>query len=124
MPLSFLNWLLKNDAGGGSMFDIKITGNDDRKCTIEISGEIDIYSGPDFRTRLYSIISEEEKDLVLDLCNLNYIDSMGLGILVGALKRVKEQKHDIIILNPQNTVRKLFRITGLDKVFVIKENVS
>ena len=78
--------------------------------------------GPDFRKKLYAVISEEEKDLVLDLCNLNYIDSMGLGILVGALKRVKEQQHDIIIMNPQNTVRKLFRITGLDKVFIIKEN--
>jgi anti-sigma B factor antagonist len=46
---------------------------------------------------------------------------MGLGILVGALKRVKVKGKNIIIRNPKSTVRKLFKITGLDKAFIIEE---
>ncbi|NMA66003.1 MAG: STAS domain-containing protein [Clostridiaceae bacterium] len=106
------------------MFELNVVTNDEKHCTVEISGEIDLYTGPDFRDKLYSVISEEEKDFILDLSKLNYIDSMGLGLLVGALKRVKEHQHNIIILNPQNNVRKLFRITGLDRVFIIKEKES
>ncbi|HBR04024.1 MAG TPA: anti-sigma factor antagonist [Ruminiclostridium sp.] len=88
---------------------------------IHLKGEIDIYSASDFKERLYNSIGEGGQDVILDCSDLSYIDSMGLGILVGALKRIKQQNHDIVIKNPKSTVRKLFRITGLDKVFIMEE---
>jgi anti-sigma B factor antagonist len=51
---------------------------------------------------------------------LEYIDSTGLGILIGALKRLKQEDKDIIISNIRPNVGKLLKITGLDKVFIIE----
>ncbi len=101
------------------MFELSVESNDNVKGVIAIKGEIDIYSAPGFKESLYDAIGEGQQDIILDCTDLSYIDSMGLGILVGALKRIKEQNHNIVIKNPKSTVRKLFKITGLDKVFVI-----
>ena len=103
------------------MFELGVKQNDNQLSVITIEGEIDIYSAPDFKEKLYTIIGEGNRDVVLECSNLSYIDSTGLGILVGVLKRIKEQNHNIVIKNPRNTIRKLFKITGLDKVFIIEE---
>ncbi len=103
------------------MFELSNESNEGQSVRIAIKGEIDIYSAPDFKDSLYQSINDVQQDIILDCGDLSYIDSMGLGILVGALKRVREKDRNIIIRNPRSTVRKLFRITGLDKVFIIEE---
>ncbi len=103
------------------MFELSVESNDNLKCVIAVKGEIDIFSAPGFKESLYGAIGERHQDVVLDCTDLTYIDSMGLGILVGALKRIKEHNHSIVVKNPKSTVRKLFKITGLDKVFIIEE---
>lgn len=103
------------------MFELSTESNDGQSVTIAVKGEIDIYSAPDFKESLTQSIIDVQHDIILDCSDLSYIDSMGLGILVGALKRVREKDHNIIIRNPRTTVRKLFRITGLDKAFIIEE---
>jgi anti-sigma B factor antagonist len=107
--------------GGCKMFELSTEGNDGQNYIIAIKGEIDIYSAPEFKESLSQSINGVQQDIVLDCSELSYIDSMGLGILVGALKRVREKEHNIIIRNPRSTVRKLFKITGLDKAFIIEE---
>ena len=92
-----------------------------KEFVIAIKGEIDVYSAPGFKESLTESINDVDHDIILDCSELSYIDSMGLGILVGALKRVKEKGKNIIIRNPKSTVRKLFKITGLDKAFIIEE---
>jgi len=103
------------------MFELNTESNDGKNVVISVKGEIDIYSAPDFKERLYQSINDVQQNIILDFSDLSYIDSMGLGILVGALKRVKEKDRNITIKNPKSTVRKLFRITGLDKAFIIEE---
>lgn len=103
------------------MFELSNESNEGQSVRIAIKGEIDIYSAPDFKESLYHSINDVQQDIILECRDLSYIDSMGLGILVGALKRVREKGHNIIIRNPRSTVRKLFRITGLDKAFIIEE---
>ena len=103
------------------MFKFSVGEKVQTQLSIALDGEIDIYSAPDFKKKLYEAIADGRRDVVLDCSGLSYIDSMGLGILVGALKRVKEQGHNIAIKKPVSNVRKLLRITGLDKVFVIEE---
>jgi len=53
----------------------------------------------------------------LNLENLDYIDSTGLGVMIGILKRLKIENKEVYIEKPKNNVRKIFNITGLDKVF-------
>jgi anti-sigma B factor antagonist len=103
------------------MFELSTGNSDNNRYVISVKGEIDIYSAPGFKESLCQSISDVDQDIVLEFSDLTYIDSMGLGILVGVLKRVKEKGYNVIIRNPRNTVRKLFRITGLDKAFIIEE---
>lgn len=86
---------------------------------IALNGEIDIYTSNDLKEKLYSLVETNKKDLIIDCKELNYIDSTGLGIFVGALKKAKQYEKKIIITNLKDNIKKLFTITGLDKVFQI-----
>jgi len=87
---------------------------------VYISGEIDIYTSQTFKEKLYSIIDSFKKDLKVDCTDLNYIDSTGLGIFVGALKKARQYDKKILVINPKANIKKLFTITGLDKLFIIE----
>ena len=104
------------------MFELNIGRYEESKKVISLNGEIDIYSAPDFKDNLYSAIGTCNEDVVLDCSELSYIDSMGLGILVAALKRIKLNECNVYIKNPRANVRKLLKITGLDKVFIMEES--
>lgn len=88
---------------------------------IFVSGEVDIYTSQKLKEKLYGTIDFTKTDLKLDCKELNYIDSTGLGIFVGALKRAKQHGKDIYLLNLKDNIKKLFAITGLDKLFIIEE---
>ncbi len=108
--------------GGTDMFELAVTKDASTEATrIHISGEIDLYVAPDFKKDLYEAVGEGDSDVVLDCEGLTYIDSTGLGILLGALKRVRVNQHDVHICHLKDNIRKLFRITGLDKAFVLEE---
>lgn len=85
------------------------------------TGEVDIYTSPKLKGSLLKSLKEKETDILIDGEKLDYIDSTGLGVLISILKRVKEKDNDITIVNLKSNIRKLFDITGLDKVFIIKE---
>lgn len=93
----------------------------DDSIMVFLCGEVDIYTSQKLKEKLYSIIDNNKKDLKIDCTELNYIDSTGLGIFVGALKKVKQYDKKICISNLKDNIRKLFVITGLDKLFVIEE---
>lgn len=88
---------------------------------IYLKGELDIYSSEGFKEKLYNAADNTDADLKIHCDNLRYIDSTGLGIFVGALKRIKAKNKNIILINLKDNLKKLFIITGLDKVFIIEE---
>lgn len=85
-----------------------------------VSGEIDIYTAQLFKEKLYHTVDKNDTDIVIDCRNLNYIDSTGLGIFVGALKKTRQKGRSIFIENVRDNIRKLFVITGLDKLFTLR----
>ncbi|MGI6538704.1 MAG: STAS domain-containing protein [Caldicoprobacterales bacterium] len=87
---------------------------------VSLSGEIDIYNAPELKSSLLKLIDEKNGNIIVDCTNLKYIDSTGLGVLISALRRVKDYNGEIIINNLQPYIYKIFTITGLDKVFTIK----
>lgn len=87
---------------------------------VSVSGEVDIYTSQNLKDTLYNIIDTNQCDLKIDCSGLNYIDSTGLGIFVGALKKAKQYEKRIFILGLKDNIKKLFLITGLDKVFVLE----
>ena len=87
---------------------------------IELIGDVDIQSSSSLKEEINLMLNEVETDLIIDCTDLSYIDSTGLGVLIGVLKRVKNVQKDITIINAQSNIKKLLNITGLDKIFRIK----
>lgn len=87
---------------------------------VALRGEIDIYTAAQFKENLYRLVDNSVKDIVIDCDGLDYIDSTGLGIFVGALKKARLTNRNISIENLRDNIRKLFNITGLDKLFIIQ----
>lgn len=91
---------------------------------IDVGGEIDVYTAPKLRERLVSLINDGHYDLVVNLDGVDFLDSTGLGVLVGALKRVRTQDGSLRLVCSQERLLKIFRITGLAKVFAIHESTD
>ena len=102
--------------------DFNIESTFENDCWhVELSGEIDIYNSADLKTKLKSLVDEKATDLRINCKNLVYIDSTGLGALVGVLKHVKSHNKEMYLINVKANILKLFRITNLDNVFIIEE---
>jgi len=84
-------------------------------------GEIDIYTSPKFKDILSEKLTERQVDILVDCKELDYLDSTGLGALISILKITRENDNKIYLENIKPNIRKLFDITDLDKVFIIKE---
>lgn len=101
--------------------ELKVTEEIKENLTeIYLDGEVDIYTSQNLKERLYNAIETTQKDIRINCAALNYIDSTGLGIFVGALKRARDYGRDIYIADLKENIKKLFLITGLDKLFIIE----
>ncbi len=86
---------------------------------ISLSGEVDVYSAPKLRETIKDLVDDEKYSIVVDLEKVAFLDSTGLGVLVGGLKRVKHHNGELGIICNQEKILRIFRITGLTKVFPI-----
>jgi anti-sigma B factor antagonist len=84
-------------------------------------GDVDIYTSPKLKEVLIDSFNKQEANILIDGEKLEYVDSTGVGVLIGILKRAREKGYDVYIKNIKPNIRKLFDITGLDKVFIIEE---
>lgn len=100
------------------------TENRGKACTISLAGEVDVYTSPQLKQRLVAAIDGGCLDVVVNLQELEFIDSSGLGVLVSSLRRVKEQGGTMRLVCSKESILKIFRITGLDKVFPIFVSVE
>lgn len=83
-------------------------------------GDLDIYTSNNFKDKIINSYERNKGNIYIDAKKLEYVDSTGLGALIGILKRVKETDNQIIITNLKTNIRKLFDITELDKLFTIR----
>lgn len=79
-------------------------------------GEVDISTAPQLREFLDGAYREIKADILLHLDELNYIDSTGLGVIIGAFGRMQENKNRITLINPKDNIKKLLNITSLDRI--------
>jgi anti-sigma B factor antagonist len=89
-----------------------------------VKGEIDIYTAPKLREQLLDLADKGERNIVVDLQGVEFLDSTGLGVLVAGLKRMKSSEGDLSLVCTSEKILKVFRITGLMKVFRISETVE
>ena len=91
---------------------------------IDVQGEIDIYTAPRLRELLINLVSEGNYQLVVNLDKVGFLDSAGLGVLAGGLRRVRAHDGSLELVCTQQPILKIFRITGLTEVFGIYETVD
>ena len=104
--------------------ELKLATRDEGGWTVvDIAGEIDVYTAPTLREHLGALVAAGKYHLVLDLDQVAFLDSTGLGVLVGGLKRVRAHDGSLHLVCSQERILKVFRITGLTKVFPIHDSV-
>lgn len=91
---------------------------------LSVRGEVDVSTAPRFRERLIELVNDGRCKVVADLSEVDFLDSTGLGVLVGGLKRLRSHDGDLTLVCPQSRILKVFEITGLTQVFSIHESVD
>ncbi|MFR6245554.1 MAG: STAS domain-containing protein [Romboutsia timonensis] len=87
---------------------------------VSLQGELDVSTADKLKAHLHNLADEKILDMKINLENLDYIDSTGLGAMIGVLKKLKTDNKEIYIINPKSNVKKIFTITGLDKIFKVE----
>ncbi len=100
------------------------TEQDGDVCVMSLAGEVDVYTAPQLKEHIVSALDDGCVRILIDMENVGFIDSSGLGVLVGGLRRARERSGAIRIVCTKENVLKIFRITGLDKVFPIFDAAS
>jgi len=88
----------------------------DGTAVLVVSGEIDISTAPALREHLQQF---DGRTVIVDLTAMTFIDSTGLGVLVGALKRLREDGGDLVLRGPSRSARKVLDISGLAQIVTI-----
>jgi len=94
------------------------------RTVVEVGGEIDVYTAPQLRSALNDAVADGARHLVVDMTGTEFLDSTGLGVLVGGLKRVRTMDGDLELVCSSEKILKVFRITGLTKVFTIHPTID
>lgn len=100
-----------------------ITAGDDC-AVIHITGEIDLYTAPKLREQVIDLVSKGIVHVIVDLRGVDFLDSTGLGALVGSLKRLRVREGTLNLVISTDRIQRIFRITGLAKVFPSHPSVA
>ena len=91
---------------------------------VTLKGEIDVGSAPQLKELVQQLIDDGDVQILIDLSDVPFMDSTGLGIFVNAYKQLQRAGGVIKFANPQEVLRKVFSITQTDKVFSIFESTE
>jgi anti-sigma B factor antagonist len=109
----------------GAQVDVSVASRTvDGTTVVDVTGEIDVYTAPALREKLTALVDDGHVDLVVDLTEVRFMDSTGLGLLVGVLKRVRGLDGRLQLVIDSERLLKVFRITALTQVFTIRETVD
>lgn len=97
--------------------DVRPKGND--ITLIILRGEIGTETVNQFKDKVDQIVNDGKNKLIMDFQEVNYLNSMGLGVVAATLKKVKKNKGDLKLINLSPAVQELFELTRLTKVFEI-----
>ena len=100
-------------------FDIKTEQLSGDAYVISLTGEVDLYTAPEFKQQLLEVIGQGAKDVIVDFTNTTFIASTTLGVLVAGVKRLRSNDGQLSLVCSDRNITKIFEITGLNRVFTI-----
>jgi anti-sigma B factor antagonist len=105
----------RTDVAGYVDFDISVEVAESA-ATVRVTGELDCYTAPQLQSALLALTGDGVRHVTVDIGGVRFIDSTGLSVLVGGLKRLRENDGGMVVKSPTAAARKLFEITGLTTV--------
>ncbi len=91
---------------------------------VAAEGELDLNNAPQLRRTLNAAVDAGAANLVMDLTEVQFIDSTTLGVLIGAYNRLRPTGGRLAVACPQEKLLNVFRVTGLDRVFLVRDTVE
>ena len=92
-------------------------------AVLRVAGEIDLYTAPELRERVIRLIDDGIRHVIADLRDVDFLDSTGLGALVGSLKRLRLREGSLELVTSGGRVQQIFQITGLTRAFALHSSV-
>jgi anti-sigma B factor antagonist len=92
---------------------------DSERHVLAVRGEIDLFTAPELKQVLAESIEAGRVRIIVDLTETTFLDSTALGVLIGAVKRLRSRDGALAIVNVDENISKTFEITGLDQIFTI-----
>jgi anti-sigma B factor antagonist len=92
--------------------------------TIAVAGDVDVYTGPELRGRIFDVFGSGRHQVIIDLSAVEFLDSTGLGVLVAALNLAHECDGGLWLVCTQERMLRLFAMTGLDSMFSLYGSVD
>lgn len=105
-------------------FRLDIVGPIGDCAVIQVTGEVDVYTAPMLREQIRDLAAKGAVHLITDLSRVDFLDSTGLGALVGGLKRLREAGGSLALVISAPRILRIFQITGLTNVLAVQRSVE
>lgn len=93
-------------------------------AVLRVTGEIDVYTAPLLRERVIHLVDDGARHIIADLRGVTFLDSTGLGVLVGSLKRLRSHEGSLRVVINADRILRILRITGLVNIFALHPSVQ
>ena len=94
------------------------------RAVLRLTGEVDVYTAPQLRERVIELVDGGTQHVLADLGQVTFLDSTGLGALIGGLKRLRARDGSLTLVIGTDRIRRIFRVTGLDRAFALRPSVQ
>jgi len=91
---------------------------------LRVGGDLDVVGAPDLRQAVVAAVASGSRLLVLDLSELDFVDSFGIGAVVGVLKRLRQRGGDLALVCPSPRIRRVFEICDLDRILALHDSID
>jgi anti-sigma B factor antagonist len=116
-------WSRRMQGGRVPLVELKVSSRaEGDRVIVALSGEIDLYTAPRLQSQLAAALNTEHAvRLVVDMSGVDFCDSTGMNVLLGAQRMAREHGGDLELSAPRPAVRKILQVTGLESVFTVVE---
>jgi anti-sigma B factor antagonist len=105
------------------LFDLNVSERDE--CAVlAVTGELDVATAPQLRQEAVRLTTLGQSRIVIDLSGVDFLDSTGLGVIVGVLKRARTHGGDLVVAGAEDHVRKVFDITRISDVVAMYDTAD
>jgi anti-sigma B factor antagonist len=105
-------------------FQLETVGPFGDCAVLQVTGEVDVYTATLLREQMRELAAKGAVHLIADLSRVDFLDSTGLGALVGGLRRLREAGGSLPLVISTPRILRIFQITGLTKAFDTRRSVA